>query len=204
MLEVFAYNAGKGDCIRIHYAETHNIIIDSGVMRFSPNFKRICDSVIQDRETLDALILTHVDTDHIGGILTNLRSANYTCPFNEVWMNHSGRASFGDRTLSVQQNDEVYARLLNRSINVKPMYKDMHNELAGAKICVFWPDKNILEDGDSRCVERNLVRHTDYGLSLSDLANKPLPQHDVSINNKKSIVFSFENQLIIWRVLSII
>ena len=75
-------------------------------------------------------------------------------------MNHSGRASFGDRTLSVQQNDEVYARLLNRSINVKPMYKDMHNELAGAKICVFWPDKNILEDGDSRCVERNLVRHT--------------------------------------------
>ena len=55
MLEVFVYNAGKGDCIRIHYAETHNIIIDSGVMRFSPNFKRICDSVIQDRETLDAL-----------------------------------------------------------------------------------------------------------------------------------------------------
>ena len=61
MLEVFAYNAGKGDCIRIHYAGTHNIIIDSGVMRFSPNFKRICDSVIQERETLDALILTHVE-----------------------------------------------------------------------------------------------------------------------------------------------
>ena len=92
MLEVFVYNAGKGDCIRIHYAETHNIVIDSGVMRFSPNFKRICDGVIQNRETLDALILTHVDTDHIGGILTNLRSANYTCPFNEVWMNHSAAA----------------------------------------------------------------------------------------------------------------
>lgn len=91
MLEVFAYNAGKGDCIRIHYAGTHNIIIDSGVMRFSPNFKRICDSVIQERETLDALILTHVDTDHIGGILANLRCAHYKCPFNEVWMNHSGK-----------------------------------------------------------------------------------------------------------------
>ena len=52
MLEVFVYNAGKGDCIRIHYAETHNIIIDSGVMRFSSNFKRICDSLIQNRETL--------------------------------------------------------------------------------------------------------------------------------------------------------
>ena len=189
MLEVFAYNAGKGDCIRIHYAGTHNIIIDSGVMRFSPNFKRICDSVIQERETLDALILTHVDTDHIGGILANLRCAHYKCPFNEVWMNHSGKASLGDRTLSVQQNDEVYARLLRQGMNVKPMYKDMHNELAGAKICVFWPDKDILEDSDSRCVERNLVRHTDYGLSLSDLANKPLPQHDVSINNKNLLNF---------------
>ena len=192
MLEVFAYNAGKGDCIRIHYAGTHNIIIDSGVMRFSQNFKRICDSVIQERETLDALILTLVDTDHIGGILTNLRRANYKCPFNEVWMNHSGKASFGDRTLSVQQNDEVYARLLNRGINVKPMYKDIRNELAGAKICVFWPDKNILEDYDDCCVERNLARHADYGLSLSDLANKPLPIQDASSNNKKSVVFSFE------------
>ena len=93
MLEVFVYNAGKGDCIRIHYAETHNIIIDSGVMRFSPNFKRICDSVIQDRETLDALILTHVDTDHIGGILTNLRSANYTCPFNMIYNKNSPTSS---------------------------------------------------------------------------------------------------------------
>lgn len=103
-----------------------------------------------------------------------------------------GKASFGDRTLSVQQNDEVYARLLNRGINVKPMYKDTRNELAGAKICVFWPDENILEDYDGRCVERNLARHADYGLSLSDLANKLLPIQDASINNKKSVVFSFE------------
>ena len=41
-------------------------------------------------------------------------------------------------------------------------------------------------------LERNLARHTDYGLSLSELADKPLPQHDVSVSNKKSIVFSFE------------
>ena len=90
MLEIYAYNAGKGDCIRIRFSESHNIFIDTGVMRFAPSFKRICDQIQSCGETLDALILTHADDDHIGGMLANLRISNYICPFQEVWMNHSG------------------------------------------------------------------------------------------------------------------
>lgn len=87
MFEVYTYNAGKGDCIRLHFAGTHNIFIDSGVTRFAPVFRLQCDRIKQSGETLDALILTHVDDDHIGGILANLRRAGYRCPFIEVWMN---------------------------------------------------------------------------------------------------------------------
>ena len=73
MLEVYTYNAGKGDCVRLRFDDTHNIIIDTGVIRFAPAFKRICDEITSAGETLDLLILTHVDDDHIGGILANLR-----------------------------------------------------------------------------------------------------------------------------------
>lgn len=65
MLEVYAYNAGKGDCIRIRFAETHNVFVDSGVLSFASSFKNICNQIINDGESLDALILTHVDDDHI-------------------------------------------------------------------------------------------------------------------------------------------
>ena len=46
MLQVFNYNAGKGDCIRLRYTglagTPHNILIDSGVIRFGLEFEAIC------------------------------------------------------------------------------------------------------------------------------------------------------------------
>lgn len=191
MFEVYTYNAGKGDCIRLHFAGTHNIFIDSGVTRFAPVFRLQCDRIKQSGETLDALILTHVDDDHIGGILANLRRAGYRCPFIEVWMNHSGSASNDDRTLSVQQNDEVYARLVNQGIRVIPMRKGDRREIAGAVIDVFWPETIIEEVRNRQYNEAQLARHSDYHLPLSVLAEMPLPIRDTSRNNKQSIVFSF-------------
>lgn len=47
MLEVFTYNAGKGDCVRIHFAERHNIFIDSGVIRFASVFREVCEKTMQ-------------------------------------------------------------------------------------------------------------------------------------------------------------
>lgn len=194
MLEIYTYNAGKGDCIRLHFAEIHNIFIDSGVIRFAPKFKKLCDEIIQKGETLDALILTHVDDDHIGGVLGNLRYAAYQCPFCEVWMNYFGNAAGGDRTLSVRQNDEVYARLIKQGIPVRTAYKGEQRELEGALIHVFWPERTEIErynftDGYN---EAQLSFHSDYCRSLSELAEMPLPPHDASKSNRQSILFSFK------------
>lgn len=102
MLEVYAYKAGKGDCIRVRFADTHNIFIDTGVIGFASKFKDICNEIIVGGETLDALILTHVDDDHIGGILANLRDRSYKVLFNEVWMNHEDSVLAGDAMLSTR------------------------------------------------------------------------------------------------------
>lgn len=189
MLEVYTYNAGKGDCIRIKFAETHNIFIDTGVTRFAPKFEQICNKIIAANETLDALILTHVDDDHIGGILANLRNNSYKVLFKEVWMNHDGSASVGDIMLSTQQNNEVYARLIQRGVEVKPMVKGTHCEVAGAVIDIVCPKEIEVRAKKSR--DTALAHHRDYCLTLSALANMPITQHDTSINNKNSIIFIF-------------
>lgn len=191
MLEVYAYNAGKGDCIRLHFADTHNIFIDSGVTRFAPTFDRLCAQIEQEGETLDALILTHVDDDHIGGILSCLRRSAYRCPFSEVWMNHSGSALCGDRNLSIQQNDEVYARLKKQGVRVLTAYQGNCREFNGAKIEVFSPKIITSDIKYHHDREVQLARHRDYQVPLSELAILPLPTHDTSKSNKQSIVFTF-------------
>lgn len=204
MLEIYAYNAGKGDCIRIRFAEHHNIFIDTGVMGFADGFKSLCDEITRGDEKLEALILTHVDDDHIGGILGNLRRNSYNCPFGEVWMNHHSSYSVGDRQLSVRQNNEVYARLVKLGTNVHPMTKGFVREMAGATIEALWPESTTT---DPLQVQQPIVRtdtplsrHSDYRYSLANLADMPLTKRDTSLNNKNSIIFtfSFENRKLLF------
>ena len=56
MLQIYNYNAGKGDCLRLRYTGAsgipHNILIDSGVMRFGLEFEAICKQIVANRELL--------------------------------------------------------------------------------------------------------------------------------------------------------
>ncbi len=74
--------ANNGDAILIHFAEginKRNILIDGGTgntysqkLRGKPTPKDLCKELktIKDKgEHIDLLVLTHVDDDHIGGIL---------------------------------------------------------------------------------------------------------------------------------------
>ena len=65
----------------------HNILIDSGVSRFGLEFEFICQKIISEHEKIDAVLITHVDLDHLGGLLYNLRNKTTMC-IKEVWMNH--------------------------------------------------------------------------------------------------------------------
>ena len=62
MNQIYAYNAGKGECIRLRYGDGHNIFIDTGVTRFADTLKCLCREIVDAGETLDLLILTHVDS----------------------------------------------------------------------------------------------------------------------------------------------
>lgn len=192
MLEVYCYNAGKGDCVRVRFAGSHNLIIDTGVIRFAPSFKQIINGICSAGESLDALILTHVDDDHIGGLLSNLRDSSYQCPFDEVWMNVSGVSTSQDASLSTRQNNEVYMRLTRRGVNVKPMLRGERRLIVGAIIETVWPEK--IPTNSTPIVHQDipLACHNDYHLPLSKLAQLPIRSQDVSTSNKDSIVFTFE------------
>ena len=196
MIEVYAYNAGKGDCIRVRFGseqDYHNIFIDTGVTRFGPTFRSILADIQASGETLDLLILTHVDDDHIGGILSLLRNG-WVCQFQEVRMNRSGEACTSNTPLSniplsTRQNNEVYSYLQKQNILVKSMIAEDEINAHGAVIKVLWPKTILIES------ERNdtpLAYHRDYGYSLSELAGLPIKASDHSINNRNSVICTVE------------
>lgn len=146
MLQIFNYNAGKGDCLRLRYTGAsgipHNILIDSGVIRFGLEFEAICKQIVANHEKIDVIILSHVDTDHLGGLLYNLRNKT-KLNIEEVWMNH-GKLMGKNTDLSVRQNDEVYTALKEQGITIKPALAGMTYDLDGAVFRILWPNEETL------------------------------------------------------------
>lgn len=182
-MKLYAYNAGKGDCVRVEVG-SHNIFIDTGVTRFGNDFRSICEKIITSGGCLDLLILTHVDDDHIGGILHLLR-LGWKCPFKEVRMNSDAQTSVNS-LLSTVQNNEVYKRLTDQGVTILPMMVGDEIILDEARIRTLWP-KELYGQGRTNAP---LAYKRDNGMLLSDLASMPINHSDTSINNRNSIVFT--------------
>ncbi len=76
MVEVYLLPALQGDFIWIHYGEEgdwHNIIIDGGTARMQGEVRNTLEHIMIDRdEQIDAIFLSHIDSDHIGGLVTEM------------------------------------------------------------------------------------------------------------------------------------
>lgn len=191
-MELINHNAGKGDCIQIRYTgesrTCHNIIVDTGVLQFGPQLNLIWNSIMDAREMLDVIILTHVDDDHIGGLLYNLRIGNIP-PVKEIWMNH-GNLMRESVELSVKQNDELYTHLVKAGILVKPVIAGMEKVLDGAEFKIVWPNENILNDFYSDYIGQIPLGHaSDYGYSFEELKDMPISSKDSRKCNRASVIF---------------
>lgn len=79
MVDVYLLKAKEGDCLLIHYGnenEKHNIIIDGGCAECGRTVEKIIKQCDINNEKIDMLVVTHVDKDHIGGLITGIASIN--------------------------------------------------------------------------------------------------------------------------------
>lgn len=80
MLNIKALKALNGDCITISYGakQKYNILIDGGQGRVC--FRQLCayvDNIKNAENKINLLILTHIDSDHIDGILRLLSQKTF-------------------------------------------------------------------------------------------------------------------------------
>jgi Metallo-beta-lactamase superfamily len=82
--------ASQGDCLWVEYGSQerpHRILIDCGT---SPTYQRHLKrrlAELRPHPYVDLLIVTHIDTDHIGGVLKLLDAPPQGLQVGQVWFN---------------------------------------------------------------------------------------------------------------------
>lgn len=75
MVEIGLLDADAGDCILISYGEkkTNHILVDGGDSNTGTIVQEIIEDIHDKNEVIEAIILTHIDNDHINGVLRGLQ-----------------------------------------------------------------------------------------------------------------------------------
>lgn len=109
MLEITMLPARQGDAIWICWGneeEQHRIIVDMGTGRTGKQIRDDIEALPEEQRKIDLLVVTHVDSDHIGGVLTCLAEAEPIAGFElkDIWFNGYQHLSGGTVSLSQPNN----------------------------------------------------------------------------------------------------
>lgn len=119
-----SYCADKGDCFLVKYKES-NILIDTGT---NLPAKLIDDLNILNKEgkNLNLLILTHIDTDHIGGAIELLERS--IIRIDRIWYNGYKQVFDVDNELEKKIGSKKTQLVLNEIIKSKSKCLEEHTE----------------------------------------------------------------------------
>ncbi|MEM7373643.1 MAG: MBL fold metallo-hydrolase [Bacteroidota bacterium] len=161
--------AKNGDSLLIRYEKSgigHNILIDGGnIASYRKDIRKIIQGLSDQKEVIDLLVISHIDGDHIGGILHLIsdmqkkrRGPDLTAMVKQFWFNsHKNISAYfanpTDENLFIE-----LPRVSGEQISVKQGNK-VENFLAA---CNKWHDEPIragqrfqIEDCDIRILSPN-------------------------------------------------
>lgn len=178
--------SGKGECLHICFNK-HNLIVDSGPTSSAGEFRKLCESILSTGEFLDALIITHYDDDHIGGILKV-----GDLGFHDIFFNAFDGA-YENENLSAVQNQRLF-RMLPSTIVHSAVLSGNVIDIGGAKITVHAPTHVALANAKVQMKEADvsLGAASDWIYTFDELMDRKYPSKDSSASNQASIVFTFE------------
>ncbi len=209
--------AFAGDCILINWQGESGIqrtlLIDGGT---KAAYLKELRKELQHHPALDLLVVTHIDNDHIGGILSlsrDIQAGHFSNDFiRSCWFNSGGllQTYFGEnlsenRELIIQHTSTqlsvkqgiTFAEFLERfaiSTNQAPIATGSTYTLDGLTLKVLSPSKKGLErlnhkwQTEQGDKEPALLSssESDYAYSILELAALPF-EEDTSLPNKSSI-----------------
>ena len=123
-LEVQFLPAREGDAIWIRWpadpqaedSRSHQMLIDMGVSQTGKDIAQRLLHAPEDQRTFELLVVTHVDRDHIAGVLSCVVDPDQRIPglrSNDIWFNGRPHLS-GDSVPVVSSNEPLTSRFWPR------------------------------------------------------------------------------------------
>lgn len=217
MLNIKVLKALNGDCIIISYGKEkkHNILIDGGQGRLCfRQLRTYADDVEKAGNRIDLLILTHIDSDHIDGILQLLSQKTFDfSTIEEIWFdfgkglqdlvgindeNHQV-SLYGDTTqISWKQGIDLEKKIQEEGIKRRVVTKLEKFSVGGAAITILSPSREVLKkfseqdkNKEKEKTTTEIAYNNDYQKSIIEL-NQKEQDRKVSLTNKSSIACLFE------------
>ena len=225
-MKIKILQANNGDAILINFYQNsvwRNILIDGGTSKtyrhkngkgklVDGDLKNEIDNIEKLGQYIDLLILTHIDDDHVGGLLNWIDSnTNFHLLVKKVWFN-SGRtiSKYLDQKETLTEELIVYPKedkytsvkqgitfenyidslgIWEKEIIVSGMEKNLYD----LNFKILSPSVRDLEKLSKKWGSKQYEKYTssdnDYSKPLSDLMNDEEFQEDNEVNNGSSISF---------------
>lgn len=161
MMTIKFIHAGGGDAIHIRFGETpdgfRNILIDGGTEKgdnYDKGLKKVLEGIIAAGEQVDLWIISHIDDDHIGGILRLLKDDETLNKLSfsqtQFWYNYA-RWDYDTGIRTDQKKNVAQAmRLRDWLISGSPVNQFVTDamvtlDLWGAKCSLLSPNQKMME-----------------------------------------------------------
>lgn len=219
-LMIKALPAANGDSIIIKFGEKNNfknIVIDGGRgLGCYRDLNIFLKGLEKGKDYIELIIVTHIDDDHINGILKIVQDGSISKDIvKDVWFNSGTLISgifndgevdtsrviplelLGTTDMSVKQGISLETHLETLGIWSKRIIKSIDSyNCSGAVIKVLSPNLKALSELNNKWeyeVNKNtdMASISDYSISIEDLINKKFVE-DTSIPNMSSIGLIFE------------
>lgn len=120
------FPAHEGDCLLVAYGEsggkTHRVLIDGGRgIRAYKALKARFETLPAEERTLDLLVNTHVDADHIEGVLRLVEDESADIAYEDIWFNgfdHLTKPAAGSNieSFGAKQGERFTKAILERDL----------------------------------------------------------------------------------------
>ncbi|MBB6624819.1 MBL fold metallo-hydrolase [Clostridium gasigenes] len=206
----------NGDCMILSSSIAKNkinILIDGGpktVYRIS--LKQELSNIIKFNESIDYIFITHVDDDHIAGIIDLFNNFELVkkLKIKEIFFNHYDKSEFftKSKNISYNQGNKLSASIntLNQhlksedlpSIRITECKKGDKYILGNIEINVLSPSikelKTLYKDwNEKKPISNNIVAEEDYSININDFTFDK--NRKTTIQNSSSISFlAIENE----------
>ena len=215
-MQIKFLSVGCGDAISIRFLDYNNqyrnILIDGGLGKMYRGILRPeIEGIVNRSENIDLWIVSHIDNDHIGGVLEFVKDKTLSnrIDWNKItfWFNVANEAIeptvsiLTTNLTSVERATKLRDFLKSKSILLENIIADIiPKDIFGAKFTILSPNlkayNNLLqhwEKEDKSTSQKTTAKANDYKTKIEDFDLSKFKE-DNAVPNGSSIAFLFEFQ----------